>query len=125
MRGADLVAATKSFREREIRYAFDGSIIKKCGGFDISLPETRSGATRSSPFKVGGNQRPERTMSGAAKIFAGFPLHDNLSTGTENSASPLTTPDRVRSGRVLQPQLNLHLDRGITVLHRLLSIGNM
>ena len=28
MRGADLVAATKSFREREIRYAFDGSIIK-------------------------------------------------------------------------------------------------
>ena len=59
MRGADLVAATKSFREREIRYAFDGSIIKKCGGFDISLPETRSGATGSSPFKVGDNQRPQ------------------------------------------------------------------
>ena len=58
-------------------------------------------------------------------IPAGFPLHDNLSTGTEDSASPLTTPDMVRSGRVLQPQLNLHLERGITVLHRLLSIGNM
>ena len=29
------------------------------------------------------------------------PLHDNLSTGTEDSASPLTTPDMVRSGRVL------------------------
>ena len=42
-------------------------------------------------------------------IPAGFPLHDNLSTGTENSASLLTTPDMVRSGRVLQPQLNLHL----------------
>ena len=48
-----------------------------------------------------------------------------LSPGTEDSASPLTTPDIVRSGRVLQPQLNLHLDRGITVLHRLLSIGSM
>ena len=58
-------------------------------------------------------------------IPAGFPLHDNLSTGTEDSAIPLTTPDMVRSGRVLQPQLNLHLERGITVLHRLLSIGNM
>ena len=63
--GADLVAATKSFREREIR-----SVIKKCGGFDISLPETRSGATGSSPFKVGDNQRPERIMSGAAKTSA-------------------------------------------------------
>ena len=66
-------------------------------------------ATRPTLFKVGDNQRPERTMSGAAKIFAGFPLHDNLSTGAENSASLLTTPDMVRSGRVLQPQLNLHL----------------
>ena len=58
-------------------------------------------------------------------IPAGFPLHNQLPTGTEDSAIPLTTPDMVRSGRVLQPQLNLHLDRGITVLHRLLSIGNM
>ena len=41
-------------------------------------------------------------------IPAGFPLHDNLPTGPEDSASPLTTPDMVRSGRVLQPQLNLH-----------------
>ena len=53
------------------------------------------------------------------------PLHDNLQPGMEDSASPLTTPDMVRSGRVLQPQLNLHLDRRITVLHRLLSIGSM
>ena len=42
-------------------------------------------------------------------IPAGFPLHNQLPTGTEDSASPLTTPDMVRSGRVLQPQLNLHL----------------
>ena len=119
-------------------------------------------ATGSSPFKVGDNQRPERTMSGVRKpspessvpgenltggsrrnqlrrghgsppvlsevphelstaahskeckrspqqfIPAGFPLHNQLPTGTEDSASPLTTPDMVRSGRVLQPQLNLH-----------------
>ena len=34
-------------------------------------------------------------------IPAGFPLHDNLHPGMEDSASPLTTPDMVRSGRVL------------------------
>ncbi len=34
-------------------------------------------------------------------IPAGFPLHGQLPTGTEDSASPLTTPDMVRSGRVL------------------------
>ena len=34
-------------------------------------------------------------------IPAGFPLHDSLQSGTEDSASPLTTPDMVRSGRVL------------------------
>ena len=120
-------------------------------------------ATRLSPFKVGDNQRPERTMTGVRKpppessvpgenlprgsrrnqlrrghgsppvlgevphelstvahskeckrspqqfIPAGFPLHNQLPTGTEDSAIPLTTPDMVRSGRVLQPQLNLHL----------------
>ena len=34
-------------------------------------------------------------------IPAGFPPHDTLQPGTEDSASPLTTPDMVRSGRVL------------------------
>ena len=34
-------------------------------------------------------------------IPAGFPLHNLPPTGTEDSASPLTTPDMVRSGRVL------------------------
>ena len=48
-------------------------------------------------------------MSGAAKTSAGvFPLHAQPPTGTKESASPLTTPDMVRSGRVLQPQLNLY-----------------
>ncbi|KAA6140646.1 hypothetical protein F2P57_13295 [[Clostridium] symbiosum] len=41
-------------------------------------------------------------------IPAGFPPHDTLQPGTEDSVIPLTTPDMVRSGRVLQPQLNLH-----------------
>ncbi|RHB58975.1 hypothetical protein DW877_18100 [[Clostridium] symbiosum] len=35
-------------------------------------------------------------------IPAGFPLHDQPPTGTEDSDSPLTTPDMVRSGRVLR-----------------------
>ena len=34
-------------------------------------------------------------------IPAGFPLHDQPPTGTEDSDSPLTTPDMVRFGRVL------------------------
>ena len=34
-------------------------------------------------------------------IPAGFPLHDQPPEGTEDSASPLTIPDVVRSGRVL------------------------
>ncbi|MEW3584818.1 hypothetical protein AB1I66_23670, partial [[Clostridium] symbiosum] len=34
-------------------------------------------------------------------IPAGFPLHNQLPTGTEDSAISLTTPDMVRSGRVL------------------------
>ena len=34
-------------------------------------------------------------------IPAGFSLHDTLQPGTEHSAIPLTTPDMVRSGRVL------------------------
>ena len=59
-------------------------------------------ATRLSPFKVRDNQLPERTMSGAAKTSAYFPLHAQPPTGTKESASPLTTPDMVRSGRVLQ-----------------------
>ena len=120
-------------------------------------------ATRLSPFKVGDNQRLERTMTGVRKpppessvpgdnltwgsrrnqlrrghgsppvlsevphelsipmrtpksangprsnsFRPDSPPHDNLQPGMEDSVSPLTTPDMVRSGRVLQPQLNLY-----------------
>ena len=153
MRGADLVEATQCYRVWEIRYAFNTPFIKNCGGFDIGLSETRSGRDRALSFKVGDNQRPERSMSGVRKpppessvpgdnltggsrrnqlrrghgsppvlgevphelstaahskeckrspqqfIPAGFPLHNQLPTGTEDSAIPLTTPDMVRSGR--------------------------
>ena len=44
-----------------------GALMKELRKFDIGLPETRSGATGPSPFKVGDNQRPERTMSGVRK----------------------------------------------------------
>ena len=37
------------------------------------------------------------------------PSTTNLHPGMEDSAIPLTTPDMVRAGRVLQPQLNLHM----------------
>ena len=68
----------------------------------------------------------QRVQTVPAAIHSGrIPPSRQPPTGTEDSAIPLTTPDMVRSGRVLQPQLNLHLERGITVLHRLLSIGNM
>ena len=35
-------------------------------------------------------------------IPAGFPPHDTLQPGTEDSVIPLTPPDMVRSGRVLR-----------------------
>ena len=44
-----LVAATKRFREREIRYAFNAPLLRNCGRFDIGRPETRSGLDRSPP----------------------------------------------------------------------------
>ena len=131
------------------------AFLKNCGRYDICLRQHVVAATGPSPFKVGDNQRPERTMSGVRKpspkssvpgdnldrgsrrnqlrrghgsppvlsevphelstaahskeckrspqqfVPAGFPPHDNLQPGTEDSDSPLTTPDMVRSGRVL------------------------
>ena len=70
--GADLVAATKSFREREIRYAFNAifiiaeSLISVCRKHVVA-------ATGPSPFKVGDNQRPERTMSGVENLCLSLP----------------------------------------------------
>ena len=71
--GADLVAATKSFREREIRYAFNAhfyiiaeSLISVCQKHVVA-------ATGPSPFKVGDNQRSERTMSGVENLRLSLP----------------------------------------------------
>ena len=44
----------------------------------------------------------QRVQTVPAAIHSGrIPPHDILQPGTEDSASPLTTPDMVRSGRVL------------------------
>ena len=65
--GADLVAATQRYRVRENTICHQWAFQKIAEDFDIGLPETRSGATGPSPFKVRDNQRPERTMSGVRK----------------------------------------------------------
>ena len=58
-------------------------------------------------------------------IPAGFPLHNQLPTGTEDSASPLTTPDMVRSGRVLQTSVKSPVCTIINIfLIELTYIGN-
>ena len=139
--------------------------------FDICLRKHVVAATGPSPFKVGDNQRPERTMSGVRKpspessvpgenlprgsrrnqlrrghgsppvlgevphelstaahskeckrspqqfIPAGFPPHDNLQPGTEDSAIPLTTPDMVRSGRVLPTSVKSLFNPPLSKLH--------
>ena len=44
----------------------------------------------------------QRVQTVPAAIHSGrIPPHDNLHPGMEDSASPLTAPDMVRSGRVL------------------------
>ena len=147
--------ATQCHRVWVIRYAFNVLFQKIAEDLISACRKHAAAAARPSPFKVGDNQRPERSMSGVRKtspessvpgdnlnrgsrrnqlrrghgsppvlsevphelstaahskeckrspqqfIPAGFPLHDNLPTGTEDSARPLTTPDMVRSGRVL------------------------
>ena len=49
-------------------------------------------------------------------IPAGFPLHNQLPTGTEDSAIPLTAPDMVRSGRVLQTSVKSLINSALTEL---------
>ena len=100
--GTDLVAATQCYRLRELRYVLNAHFYIIAEGLISVCQKHVVAATGSSPFKVGDNQRPERTMPGAAKTSAYFPLHAQPPTGTKESASPLTTPDMVRSGRVLR-----------------------
>ena len=86
--GADLVAATKSFREREIRYAFNAifiiaeSLISVCQKHVVA-------ATGPSPFKVGDNQRPERTMSGVRKPSPESSVPGETLTGGKEAESIL------------------------------------
>ena len=65
--GADLVAATKSFRVREIRYAFNVRFKRIAEDLISACRKHVVAATGPSPFKVGDNQRPERTMSGVVR----------------------------------------------------------
>ena len=44
------------------------------------------------------------------------PLHDQPPTGTEDSAIPLTTPDMVRSGRVLPTSVKSLINSALTEL---------
>ncbi len=42
-------------------------------------------------------------------IPAGFSLHDNLPRGRKTQTDTLTTPDMVRSGRVLQTSVKISI----------------
>ena len=131
------------------------AFLKNCGRYDICLRQHVVAATGPSPFKVGDNQRPERTMTGVRKpppessvpgdnlprgsrrnqlrrghgsppVLSEVPHELSIPMRTPKSANgprsnsfrpdspftttsnrgrktqpPLTTPDMVRSGRVL------------------------
>ncbi|PKB54201.1 hypothetical protein CRH03_02820 [Clostridium sp. HMb25] len=47
-------------------------------------------------------------------IPAEFPPHDTLQPGTEDPVIPLTTPDMVRSGRVLQTSVKSPINSLLT-----------
>ena len=65
--GADLVEATQRFHVREIRYAFNVRFKRIAEDLISACRKHVVAATGPSPFKVGDNQRPERTMSGVRK----------------------------------------------------------
>ena len=66
--GADLVEATQRFHVREIRYAFNVRFKRIAEDLISACRKHVVAATGPSPFKVGDNQRPERTMSGVRKL---------------------------------------------------------
>ena len=68
--GADLVVATQCYRLRELRYALNAHFYIIAEGLISVCQKHVVAATGPSPFKVGDNQRPERTTSGVAKTFA-------------------------------------------------------
>ena len=68
----------------------------KCGGRTLSQPLSEV------PYELSTDAHSKKCKRSPQQFIpAGFPLHDQPPTGTEDSVSPLTTPDMVRSGRVL------------------------
>ena len=68
----------------------------------------------------------QRVQTVPAAIHSGrIPSPQPTSTGTEDSASPLTTPDMVRSGRVLHTSVKSPSNSHIAQLRLLLSRRNL
>ncbi|RHB57837.1 hypothetical protein DW877_19955, partial [[Clostridium] symbiosum] len=89
VRREDLVAATQCYRLREIRYAIN-RLLKKSRKILISACRKHVvAATRPSPFKVGDNQRPGRTMSGVRKPSPESSVPGETLTGGEEAESIL------------------------------------
>ena len=65
--GTDLVATTQCYHVRNIRYAFDAPFYRIAEDLISVCRKYVVAATGPSPFKVGDNQRPERTGSGVRK----------------------------------------------------------
>ena len=86
---ADLVAATQCYRVREIRYAFNAPFIKIAEELISACQKHVVAATGSSPFKVGDNQRPERTMSGVRKPSPESSVPGETLTGGKEAESIL------------------------------------
>ena len=71
--GADLVATTQCYHVRNIRYAFDAPFYRIAEDLISVCRKYVVAATGPSPFKVGDNQRPERTMSGVENLRLSVP----------------------------------------------------
>ena len=84
--GADLVEATQRFHVREIRYAFNVRFKRIAEDLISACRKHVVTATGSSPFKVGDNQRPERTMSGVRKpLLESSVPGENLARGSRRN----------------------------------------
>ena len=71
--GADLVATTQCYHVRNIRYAFDAPFYRIAEDLISVCRKYVVAATGPSPFKVGDNQRPERTMYGVENLRLSVP----------------------------------------------------
>ena len=84
--GADLVEATQRFHVREIRYAFNVRFKRIAEDLISACRKHVVAATGPSPFKVGDNPRPERTMSGVRKpLLESSVPGENLARGSRRN----------------------------------------